>query len=89
MTRKDWTLYIPFHLADWPGNRREDGSIVTVGDFLREAPLRQVFLYAREEYQRAPENHCDDLNAESIAWAVQLCRSVYRDRKEYRSEVKR
>lgn len=75
-TRKDWTLYTPYFSADWPGNRRDDGSIVTDGDFHREAPMRQVFQYARQEFHRTSFNH-HDLNNESISHAMKVCRRVY------------
>tara|TARA_R100000664_G_C2699284_1_gene100251 strand:+ start:249 stop:500 length:252 start_codon:yes stop_codon:yes gene_type:complete len=78
-TRKDWTLYTPYFSADWPGSRRDDGSVVTIGDFYREAPMRQVFQYARQEFQRGCFIH-SDLNGASIAHAMEVCRRVYASR---------
>ena len=77
--RKDWTLYIPYFSTDWPGSRRDDGSIVTVSDFHRTAPMRQVFMYARQEFHRTCFNH-HDLDKASIAHALWVCRRVYASR---------
>tara|TARA_R110001592_G_scaffold285461_1_gene553883 strand:+ start:886 stop:1161 length:276 start_codon:yes stop_codon:yes gene_type:complete len=90
MTRKDWTLYTPFYSTDWPGSRRNDGSIVTMGDFYREAPMRQVFQYTRQQFVSArcnPWNPYGDpvyndtqLNSKSIVHAMAECRRVYASR---------
>ena len=76
MTRKDWTLYTPFYSTDWPGGRRNNGSIVTLADFHRVAPMRQIFQYARQQFH-ARNPWTPQLNSKSIAHAMSVCRRVY------------
>ena len=79
MTRKDWTLYTPFHSTDWPGSRRDDGSVVTMGDFYRDAPMRQVFQYARQQFVSC-NPWTPQLNSRSIVHAMAVSRRVYASR---------
>ena len=76
MTRKDWTFYTSFYSTDWPGGRRNNGSIVTVADFHRAAPMRQVFQYARQQFH-ARNQWTPQLNSQSIVHAMAVCRRVY------------
>ncbi len=76
MPRKDWSLYMPWSQHDPPGSRRDDGSLVTVYDFLHKAPMRQVFLYLQHDF-------CEDnwmltnVRAHSITYAMDKCRRLY------------
>tara|TARA_R100001082_G_scaffold110838_1_gene91983 strand:+ start:603 stop:851 length:249 start_codon:yes stop_codon:yes gene_type:complete len=66
MESKNRKLYASFYSTDLPGTRRDDGSIVTFGDFYRKAPLRQVFEYHRTEVDEA--------------YAMRKCRRLYQKR---------